>query len=396
MNRILSSVNNLSVEVHTITGSIYQGVLSKFGEKNIILKAVILFDGTEFKTIDHVHIELSKIALLITAKFPIVPKNKNKGFTDGEISTNKNTKRELVKFDIPDDYVQDDLKNDEGHWDQFEVNEKKFGVTTSYDESLYTTKLDKTSKEYKSREKEAIRIAKEIETKSTSNPHLKEERGQAAQMEIDEETKYSQVQTTNYTLPKPKTSFASIAAQKQLPNSKTNESIDKAQKQINAFKQTEKRKVQHKKNEEQQKLIDFSKSFKLKTPMPDDIKELLNKPAPESQAEPAEEAAWNWNVEAPEFQPDYYLEPEVEPINANKFLSDDIQDKNVKLGYKDLFPTPIDDSADWQIDPNAPDYDTLYYMPQYYAYSYYDFNSYYYNYEQQQFYNEPQPEEQTQ
>jgi len=27
-------------------------------------------------------------------------------------------------------------------WDQFKLNEKKFGVKTTWDENLYTTKLD--------------------------------------------------------------------------------------------------------------------------------------------------------------------------------------------------------------------------------------------------------------
>ena len=48
-------------------------------------------------------------------------------------------------------------------WDQFAVNEKLFGVTTDFNEELYTTKLDKNSEEYKRREKEAAMLAKQIE-----------------------------------------------------------------------------------------------------------------------------------------------------------------------------------------------------------------------------------------
>ena len=33
--------------------------------------------------------------------------------------------------------------SNETSWNQFEVNEKKFGVKTTYDESLYTIELDK-------------------------------------------------------------------------------------------------------------------------------------------------------------------------------------------------------------------------------------------------------------
>ena len=33
----------------------------------------------------------------------------------------------------------------DGKWDQFAANEKLFGVRTSFDENLYTTRLDKAS-----------------------------------------------------------------------------------------------------------------------------------------------------------------------------------------------------------------------------------------------------------
>jgi PAB1-binding protein PBP1 len=48
-------------------------------------------------------------------------------------------------------------------WDQFAVNEKLFGVSTDFREDLYTTRLDKSSEEYRRREKEADRLAREIE-----------------------------------------------------------------------------------------------------------------------------------------------------------------------------------------------------------------------------------------
>ena len=50
-----------------------------------------------------------------------------------------------------------------GAWDQFATNEKLFGVTTDFDEEIYTTKLDKNSEAYKRREKEAARLAQQIE-----------------------------------------------------------------------------------------------------------------------------------------------------------------------------------------------------------------------------------------
>ena len=40
-------------------------------------------------------------------------------------------------------------------WDQFTVNEQLFGVTTKFDEDAYTTKLDRSGKDFKEKEKEA-------------------------------------------------------------------------------------------------------------------------------------------------------------------------------------------------------------------------------------------------
>lgn len=64
-----------------------------------------------------------------------------------------------------------------GDWDQFQANEKLFGLKSDYDENLYTTRIDKSNPQYRQREAEAQRIAREIEGTSTNNPHLREERG---------------------------------------------------------------------------------------------------------------------------------------------------------------------------------------------------------------------------
>lgn len=47
-------------------------------------------------------------------------------------------------------------------WDQFAVNERLFGVRTHFDEDEYTTKLDRSAKDFKEREKRAEQIAAEI------------------------------------------------------------------------------------------------------------------------------------------------------------------------------------------------------------------------------------------
>ena len=52
--------------------------------------------------------------------------------------------------------------HDGTNWDQFAVNATRFGYTSTWDESLYTTKLD-TSKMTAEQQKDAARIAREIE-----------------------------------------------------------------------------------------------------------------------------------------------------------------------------------------------------------------------------------------
>lgn len=47
-------------------------------------------------------------------------------------------------------------------WDQFETNARLFGTKTSYQEEIYTTKLNRSGADYKKREKEAERLASEI------------------------------------------------------------------------------------------------------------------------------------------------------------------------------------------------------------------------------------------
>ena len=49
-----------------------------------------------------------------------------------------------------------------GQWDQFAANERLFGVRTHYDEDEYTTRLDRSAKDFKERERRAEQIAAEI------------------------------------------------------------------------------------------------------------------------------------------------------------------------------------------------------------------------------------------
>lgn len=81
------------------------------------------------------------------------------------------------------------------NWDQFETNKALFGVKSTYDEELYTTKLER-GPQMKDMEKEASRIAREIEGQVTRNFHLAEERGIHVPNELDsldEESRFSSV-----------------------------------------------------------------------------------------------------------------------------------------------------------------------------------------------------------
>ncbi|KAJ9127866.1 hypothetical protein QFC24_000150 [Naganishia onofrii] len=82
-----------------------------------------------------------------------------------------------------------------GGWDQFATNAKLFGQpkTTPYSEDLYTTRLNRSSHNFREREREAERLAREIEQGVSDNPHVREERGQALIGAGDEEERFSGV-----------------------------------------------------------------------------------------------------------------------------------------------------------------------------------------------------------
>ena len=87
-----------------------------------------------------------------------------------------------------------------GKWDQFAANKQKFGVEGSYDENLYTTRLDKEALDA-SKIKRAEQLAKEIESSSmlSGNIHMEEERGKVMEGDYDEEDLYSGVLGKNET-----------------------------------------------------------------------------------------------------------------------------------------------------------------------------------------------------
>ena len=115
---------------------------------------------------------------------------------------NKTKEEKLVKYEIKEEdknnkYINQSLEDEENvDWDQFELNKKVYNVVSTYDENLYTTKLDKN----KITEEEKIfadKMYNEImnSNKDEKNIHVLEDRGVVQQKDndLDEEDKYSSV-----------------------------------------------------------------------------------------------------------------------------------------------------------------------------------------------------------
>lgn len=133
------------------------------------------------------------------SKSPSPATRENQRFrTDKDISSSFQVReRELQRW-VPDDDLPalslEESTDTGAPWDQFKVNEEKFGVESSYDEHLYTTKINTSAKDFKERVRRAERLAKEIEGQSTEDRHVLEERGIVVDDSgLDEEDKYSGV-----------------------------------------------------------------------------------------------------------------------------------------------------------------------------------------------------------
>lgn len=100
--------------------------------------------------------------------------------------------RQLEKWEPPKEAVGPnkalalgDMRDYGRPWDQFRENKNRYGVKTSFDESLYTTVLDKSSFT-RSQIEGSDRLVREIRNRPRSRPaslagasaHLAEERGQ--------------------------------------------------------------------------------------------------------------------------------------------------------------------------------------------------------------------------
>ncbi|MED6161157.1 Polyadenylate-binding protein-interacting protein 3 [Stylosanthes scabra] len=213
------------VEVQVKNGSIYSGIFHATNtEKDfgIILKVARLIKDSSLQgqtsSVETVSKATSK-TLIIPAKELVQVIAKDVAVTrdgqpseshydvhqdimvDSVISQSRHVEmgRELQRWVPDDDYPQcPELENifdgswNRG-WDQFETNKTLFGVNSTFNEELYTTKLEK-GPQMKELEQKALRIAKEIEGEDTHDLHLAEERGRYHDnFDIDEETRFSSV-----------------------------------------------------------------------------------------------------------------------------------------------------------------------------------------------------------
>lgn len=212
------------VEVHLKNGSVYSGTCYTTNvekELAIVLKMARLikdvpFRGQKAETLskapsktlivngkDVVQVIAKDVSITMDDMNHELQREKQQEIMiDSLISQSRNTEmeRELERW-VPDedDPQCPELENifdgpwNRG-WDQFETNEMLFGVKSTFDEELYTTKLEKGPR-MRELEKEAIRIAREIEGEDTQDLHLAEERGihLHENFDIDEETRFSSV-----------------------------------------------------------------------------------------------------------------------------------------------------------------------------------------------------------
>ncbi|CAL1716363.1 unnamed protein product [Somion occarium] len=205
-------------------------------------------------------------------------------------------------------------------WDQFDVNEKLFGVKTSFDEHAYTTPLNRDAPDFKEKEKKAQQLANEILGSTANNTHIAEERVMnfTGDNSTNEEDKYGAVvrganayvppgarKTNSGGVVSVKEAVAANAASGAKPeipklsvnapdgstvavNSAASPATKPAADAVPAFREfvsserdrlMKKRQalVKHEMDKRMAELVKFSKTFKLNKPIPDDLVPILAK-----------------------------------------------------------------------------------------------------------------------
>ena len=198
-------------------GSVYEGVFSSIDSDSVLLRmARLVRDSTGQAPRSTLSEPTKAIAMNtwveINAKDvrmgagdvgPFGAGDDAGGFgTDAAISRGRGAAqgRELQRWtpDIDDSqllHLEESAPSTGRGWDQFALNERKFGVRTDYHEELYTTALDPSKSKISMAE--ANRLATEIERgmkSDTTNIHRMEERGmEIDDGDMDEEDRYGAV-----------------------------------------------------------------------------------------------------------------------------------------------------------------------------------------------------------
>lgn len=213
----LSGLTGTTITLSTKTAQRYEGVISSTttdGDTNgVTLKDVKEISKLGAPLRESLFIALTNIDTWQSGPADAKAPNGDSFRTDADISKSKSIReRELQAWQpsgagassppptgMHPDGLGDELTFGPGSganmsWDQFAANEQMFGVKTSFDEEVYTTKLDRTAADYKEKERKAQRIASEILNGAISNPHIAEERNIIVDDSgMNEEDKYGAV-----------------------------------------------------------------------------------------------------------------------------------------------------------------------------------------------------------
>ncbi|KFG26631.1 uncharacterized protein NESG_00782 [Nematocida ausubeli] len=189
-----SNIKNNVVIVTMRTGTTGYGELQKETKDCLVLNNFVFFSDAYIPydiTIKKVLIR-DYLKLSVPVSEPIDSEKLEKSFQiDSEVGKKRFGKaKELQSFyasgEAPQKEAISKSHNGKEVWNQFEANEKLFGMKATFDESVYTTVLDKNSKEYKKYAYEAECIARRIDNPTSSNLHMEEERGRISNAGEDE------------------------------------------------------------------------------------------------------------------------------------------------------------------------------------------------------------------
>lgn len=210
---LLTSVTGSSVDVEKADGTKIKGIFHAATpfegmENTVILKTARAVKKSDAGADDYstMVLDANTVASVQTSKIDLFSKS-HAAANGGQFATDSSIKKngdmshlEGRKLQSADAWLTAETMTALGNtspdkqWDQFAVNKQKFGVKSSYDENIYTKKIDMSSMSREQVQK-AERQAREIETSFSSNIHLQEERGQVVEREteLDEEDLYSGV-----------------------------------------------------------------------------------------------------------------------------------------------------------------------------------------------------------